>query len=270
MKITYDKHNNVAYILECDDDSQQRIIDYWIPERKAKAISMTPVLEGNIEQAKTSAATDPQKADLKKMPFADGGKLYMTISGEDYVASANIMENKNILLTAAHCVQDRETGAIGYNFLFERGYNSGKAVEKFTFKTITLKEYWHSTKEWKWDYSIVILNGSSNAETPLQYSLENVRNKELTLFGYPLNYYAGEEMVFVTGKVVNESGNTTWKIEGCKMRGGCSGGAWVLDDKKTVVGINSYILTTANNFYIASPIFDKDFESLYQYALTLE
>ena len=54
------------------------------------------------------------------------------------------------------------------------------------------------------------------------------------------------------------------------MRGGCSGGAWVLDDNNTVVGVNSYGPVSESDAYGGSPIFDENFESLYKYVLTLK
>jgi len=53
------------------------------------------------------------------------------------------------------------------------------------------------------------------------------------------------------------------------MRGGSSGGAWVLEDNKTIVGVNSYGPVSEEYAYEGSPIFDENFESLYNYVLTL-
>lgn len=267
MKVTHGKDNNVAYTFESAENSLQRITDYWTDERKMKAIPIMPGVKDVIEQS-DETASDPEKADLSKMPFIVGGKLFFSRTGKDYVASANIMGSCNLLLTAAHCVQDNETGSLCENFLFERCYNSGKASEKLTFKTVALKEYWYSEKQWKWDYAIAILNEKSHVDSPLQYSTENIENKTVTAFGYPLNYFDGKSMVFVTGSV-GHRGDSTWLLDGCKMRGGCSGGAWVLEDNKTAVGLNSFGPVSESQAYLGSPIFDKDFESLYQYVQSL-
>lgn len=269
MKISHDNNNNVSYTLETNDTYAQRIIDYWTPEKKEGAIPIMqgiPCLEGEIEQSK--AATDPQKADLSKMPFCSGGKLFFSGGGKNYIASANIMEKSNLLVTAAHCVQDKETGMVYDNFLFERCYDDGKSSEKLTFKTIALKEYWHTQKDWKWDYAMAVLNTNSSAASPLQYSIESIENKTITNFGYPVNYYNGKKMVFVNGTATKRYDNT-WVINGCKMRGGSSGGAWVLEDNKTIVGVNSYGPVSEEYAYEGSPIFDENFKSLYKYVLTL-
>lgn len=270
MKISRDNNNNVSYTLESNNLCAQQIIDYWTPERKKGAI---PIMQGvlcpedDIGQADMDT-TDPEKADLSKMPFSAGGKLFFSIGGKNYIASANIMEKSNLLVTAAHCVQDKETGMIYDNFLFERCYDEGKSSEKLTFKTIALKEYWHTKKDWKWDYAMAVLNTNSSAASPLKYSTDNIENKIITNFGYPANYYNGNKMVFVKGNAARRYDNT-WLINGCKMRGGSSGGAWVLEDNETVVGVNSYGPVSESLAYEGSPIFDENFESLYNYVLTL-
>lgn len=267
MKITRDNNNNVAFTFESEENSFQKITDYWTDERKIAAIPIMPGVKDVIGQF-DGTATDPEKADLSKMPFVTGGKLFFSRAGHNYVASANIMESQNLLLTAAHCIQNNKTGELGENYLFERCYDSGKSSEKLTFKTVALKEYWYSEKAWKWDYSIVILNSKSNVASPLEYSTEGVDGKTATAFGYPSNFFSGKSMVFVKGIVTRES-DSTWRIDGCKMREGCSGGAWVLEDNKTVIGVNSFGPASTSINYGGSPIFDENFESLYQYVLTL-
>lgn len=269
MKISRDNNNNVSYTLETDNICTQQIIDYWTPERKREAIPLMPDVlypTEDIKQTDTET-TDPEKADLSKMPFSAGGKLFFSGGGKNYIASANIMEKSNLLVTAAHCVQDMDTGNLYDNFLFERCYDDGKSSEKLTFKTIALKEYWHTQKTWKWDYAMAVLNSNSSAN-PLKYSTANIENKVITDFGYPANYYDGNKMVFVKGGAQRRS-DDTWLINGCKMRGGCSGGAWVLEDNKTIVGVNSYGPVPEEYAYVGSPIFDENFESLYKYVMTL-
>lgn len=68
MKITRDNNNNVSYTLETNDIYAQQIIDYWTPEKKAKAIPIMPCIEDEIEQPNITT-TDPEIADLKQMPF---------------------------------------------------------------------------------------------------------------------------------------------------------------------------------------------------------
>ena len=90
-----------------------------------------------------AGATEPQLADLSKMPFMAGGKLFFSKDNKNYVASAELICRRNLVLTAAHCIQDKTTGHLGDNYMFERCYNDGSSAEKLTFKTVALKAYWY-------------------------------------------------------------------------------------------------------------------------------
>lgn len=269
MLCNRDQKGNVSYTYEANELSAQDILDYWTPERKASA---KPAGDWTHDRPcaldSVTAATDPQRADTSQMPFQAGGKLFFVRGGEHYVASASVACSNSLVLTAAHCVQDNDTGTLCDKFLFERCYDDGDSAEELTFRTVALKEYWYESKQWKWDYAFAVLNGSSTLATPLTYSTEDIAGKPLVAYGYPTNYYDGKQMVYING----DAGNTsfgTWEISGDKMRGGSSGGAWVLKDTTTAVGLNSYGPVDPAYAYMGSPVFDADFDSLYEYVKTL-
>lgn len=269
MRYNSDGKGNISYTFD-DGHQYRRILDYWTPERKVAAL---PELGWQIEEhlgdkSSVSSATDPRQADTSQMPFAAGGKLFFSRNNKNYVASAEILCRRNIVLTAAHCVQDRDSGALCENFLFERCYSCGKSAESLTFRTVALKTYWHEQKQWKWDYALAIIDGMSTLASPLTYSTENIDSKELTAFGYPTNYYDGKQMVRIDG-IAHATGSGTLEIDGDKMRGGASGGAWLLKNGTTVVGINSYGPVSETLAYMGSPVLDAEFDSLYQYVTTL-
>ncbi len=270
MKKQNDRNNNISYMIEEDE---QEVLAYWTKERKANAIALLPEVETakgeHMDHHELKAATDPLPADLDKNPFRTGGKLFYCCDGEDYVASAEIFMRKNILLTAAHCVQDRQTGHLWDHFLFERCYRYGVSKEQLTFKAFALKSYWYSKGGWRWDYALAILNRLSSVSSPLGFTLEDAVGKEVTLFGYPVNYFDGAQMVFVNGEAGKAERDGTREVQGNKMRGGCSGGAWVLKDNHTVVGLNSYGPISTKYAYTGSPVLDENFESLYEYVLSL-
>lgn len=255
------------------DKSPYDIRQYWTPERRLAAIpepmSIEPGEEYVPEDIVAAPATEPRQADIGIMPFTAGGKLFYTMDGVDYVGSGNIFMHNNMLLIAAHCVQNKQTGNLGENFLFERCYSGEKTAEDFTFKTIALKENWYLTKSVNYDYAIVILNKNSELATPLRYSTDpNLIGKLATAFGYPTNYYGGRQMMYVVGQIAPKTGH--WVMVGNKLGPGASGGAWVLEDNETAVGLNSYAAFSKKEIvYVGSPRFDAEFEGLYQYALTL-
>lgn len=118
------------------------------------------------------------------------------------------------------------------------------------------------------DYALVILNGNSSVATPLRYTTKDIKGRKLTAMGYPTNYFGGERRMFVNGSVTSRLGK--WIMYGNNMVLGASGGAWVLEDRVTVAGVGPFIVTPAKEMvYSGSPVFDEEFDKLYQYALTL-
>ena len=260
------------------DKSPQDVRAYWTPERKKAAIPTHRADTGANaadapdasmpDGANAAPTTDPKQADLSKMPFITSGKLFFTLDGVYYVASGNIFMKNNLLLTAAHCVQDDNTGHLAENFVFERCYTGELSTEDFTFRTVALKENWYTEKDNKWDYAIAILNRDSTVEKPLQYKIENLVGRTVTASGYPTDIFDGAQMMYITGTV--DERPDSWMIRGGKLTNGASGGAWVLEDGETVVGLNSFSGTTAKGVaYIGSPKFDAEFDKLYNYVLTL-
>lgn len=263
----------ITYQLTGSGNSPRAVEAYWTPERKAAAVPVLSGLKSGLasphDGANDALATEPKPADMSKMPFNTSGKLFFTIDGVDYVATANIFMQNNMLLTAAHCIQSKQTGSLGTNFIFERCYTGQPYSERLTFKTCALKVNWHLKPNAEWDYGIAILNGHSNVAQPLRYSLDpNIEGKTVTAMGYPLAFFDGHRMMFIKGPLTTKDG--FWNMLGSKMGPGASGGAWVLDDQVTAIGINAFIARTPQGtLYSGSPKFDAEFEKLYQHALTL-
>lgn len=260
-----------AFQFGTSGNSAHDIMTYWSPERKRAAAPAPMGFVSDRESpagANAAPTTQPKQADLSKMPFQAGGKLFFTMDGVDYVASANIFMRNNLLLTAAHCIQDKTTGNLAENFAFERTYTGEISAESLTFKTVAVKENWYLEKDLKWDYAIAILTQNSTVATPLKYTTEDVTGRLVTSMGYPVSYAGGEQMMFVNGNLTSQPGR--WILDGSQMGPGASGGAWVLEDNETAIGINSYNGTNGKTIlYAGSPMFDAEFDQLYQYVLTL-
>lgn len=143
MLLNTDGHGNVSYTFENAELNKRRVLDYWTPERKAAAIPIDRTAGLCADGGLLAGATEPQLADLSKMPFMAGGKLFFSKDNKNYVASAELICRRNLVLTAAHCIQDKTTGHLGDNYMFERCYNDGSSAEKLTFKTVALKAYWY-------------------------------------------------------------------------------------------------------------------------------
>lgn len=218
-------------------------------------------------------ATDPRQADLTKMPFSACGKLFYVMDNVKYVASANIFMNGRLMLTAAHCVQNKFTGNVGELYLFSRAYGGEISAEDLTLKAICVRKEWVEAKDSRYDYAIAVLDGESDAPSPLKYTLsQDIEGRMATSMGYPVRYFVGEQMVYVNGPVNSIPGREgVWGMLGSQMSPGSSGGAWTLDDGITAVGINSFASYSPSGEMLlsGSPRFGSEFESLYKYALTL-
>lgn len=265
-------------------DSHEEIMAYWTPERRAAATPVHITNDGPMPEPQPvekivppatneQPATDPKQADLPKMPFVTGGKLFFTMDNNDFVGSGNIFMKGNLLLTAAHCVQNKITGNMGEKFLFSRCYTGELSSEDLSFKAIAVREDWVNKKDTRYDYAIIVLNQTSTVEQPLKYTLaQDIEGKMITAMGYPAAFYGGAQMAFVKGPLSSIPGREgIWGMIGSKMSPGASGGAWVLEDNLTAIGINSFASysPSGEQLLTGSPKFDADFESLYEYALSL-
>lgn len=264
--------------------SHEEILAYWTPERRKAAIPVPMAHDGPmpepqpVEQITPPAvnappATDLKQADLPEMPFLSGGKLFYTMDNNKYVASGNIFMKGNLLLTAAHCVQNKFTGNVGENYLFSLCYSGELSSEDLTFKTVAVREDWVNKKDTRYDYALIVLNSASTIAEPLKYTLaQDLEGKMVTAMGYPVAFYGGAQMAYTKGPISSIPGREgIWGMMGSQMSPGASGGAWVLEDNATAVGINAFASYSPSGELLltGSPRFDADFESLYQYVLTL-
>ena len=273
MVVSSPNNDFLTFQRQTLDKSPQDVRAYWTPERKKAAIpvpmEMMPDGLNLPEEEGSGPATEPEQADLSKMPFTACGKLFYTMDGRDFVASGNIFMQRNMLLTAAHCVQNKQSGNLAENFIFEQCYTGEQSSEDFTFKTVALKENWYLKKNVTFDYAIAILDKNSDFGVPLRYSIDpNILGRTVTSMGYPTTYFDGAQMMFAKGSVTPRKDH--WIMPGSKMGPGSSGGAWVLEDGITAIGVGAYVVRSGKKILFAgSPRFNEDFDQLYQYALTL-
>lgn len=76
MLLNTDRHGNVSYTFETAELNKRRVLDYWTPERKAAAVPIDRTAGLCADGGLLAGATEPQLADLSKMPFMAGGKLF--------------------------------------------------------------------------------------------------------------------------------------------------------------------------------------------------
>lgn len=118
----------------------QRIVDFWTPERVAKAVP-----RDFVRDPETGRFTlQPNRAPSTKKPAASTvlgatwtddalvekttGKVYFQMGAGYWVCSASVVDDTStqtsVILTAGHCVYDNATGVFATNWMFVPDYAS--------------------------------------------------------------------------------------------------------------------------------------------------
>ncbi|MFC6632313.1 trypsin-like serine peptidase [Microbulbifer taiwanensis] len=253
--------------------------DFWTPERRARAKPVDmPVLpdsalgpELEIDgSSRTPGSGVPYVADLSRAPFQSGGRLmFLDADGDESWCSAEFAGAGNILLTAAHCVRDPQSGGWNSNFLFERVYG-GEDSEVFQVAEMTVRSEWHDGQNPDPVYDYAFLVAARDYGSPLELFYGDAGD-DLTSFGYPINYGHGHVMYAVRGYLSTRTAGLIL-MQDNPMRHGSSGGAWVETDEKNgpgrrIYGLNSHAASGIQNA-VWSPVLDATTEALFNYATT--
>jgi hypothetical protein len=209
----------------------------------------------------------PERANVSERPFWNGGKLYFTKpNGKNYICSAQFTGQNNILLTAAHCVRDGNTGEFYKNFIFYRAYNNGGG-QKVGWECAMAYYMWaNPPMNFKYDYAFIHTNTTSGAGW--LGMVTQIPFNSFTAIGYPENYGNNQYMYKVQGNKGSNSGGVV-EMTGNPMRSGNSGGAWIGDlttphvGGNYAIGLNSFHNDAHPNSEFG-PLFDDQTLSLYQ------
>lgn len=225
-------------------------------------------MEGSDARVETPGV--PEKANVNERPFWNGGKLFFTKpDGKDYSCTAEFTGQNNIVLTAAHCVRNGETGAWYKNFNFRRAYNNGGG-QSVGWNCASAYYMWYMPPyNYKFDYAFIQTTSTSGAgwlgwKTQIPYTT-------WTAIGYPQNYGSNQYMYKVVGDKGPISGNVV-QMNNNPMNYGASGGAWIAElttphvGGNYAVGVNSFIMP-ADPGKVWGPLFDNDFAVLYNKAV---
>ncbi len=275
-----------------NNENMSRIEQYWTDERLKNAIphplptlsnekfyemtksgSRNNTIKGLQSQEGSSFNTInsdvPTIADISQRPFWNGGKLFFTKpNGKNYTCSAQFVGKKNILLTAAHCVRNGETGVFYKNFIFYRGYNNGGG-QKVLWNCAVVSNKW-ANPQLNYKYDFAFINTKSDSGTGWFGWKTNVPYNAWSAIGYPVNYGNGKYMFQIAGtKGTNLHGIV--EMLGNPMEHGSSGGAWIAELNNAnsggnyAVGINSFGLSSKPDSEF-SPLFGSDFVAFYNQA----
>jgi len=228
------------------------------------------VMPSSAPTTESSVPGTPEQADVNQMPYAEAGRLFFNGGA----CSAAFVGGANVLITAAHCVRDGETGKWKSGFTFYRAYANGGGQGVGTQCVCTWSDWVHAGgPDYAFDYAFISTATPSNAgwlgmRTGAPYPV-------WTSVGYPDNYSAGCPMGSQGCFMYEVSG---WKgavtrnlvqMKGNPMGQGISGGPWIGEVNSSgssgnyVIGLNSFYLKDESNTNY-SPYLDLATTMLYQ------
>ncbi|MFD1773029.1 trypsin-like serine peptidase [Paenibacillus rhizophilus] len=289
-------------IKSYSNTESQRVLEYWTPERisKAKPISPKKITKEALEkdfrnQVKSPYETEsiinqdnssslspflgePYEVDVNDFPYSAGGKFLFTQGeGEDtkhFHGTAQFIGHCQMILTAAHCVVDEDTGEEYKNFAFARAYRNvdgNEEQELFAIERIGTAE--GAGKFAELDFAFCRTTESYPGQTlALKIGEPAPDGHPMHAIGYPEDFNDGNVMAAVDGtrEKINDG---SFVMEGNPMGPGSSGGAMMVDLNiegrkwtNLVVGLNSRSYEDDNTVEL-SPIFDQHTIDLYNEVL---
>ncbi|PFN46180.1 trypsin-like serine peptidase [Bacillus thuringiensis] len=265
-------------------------LEYWTPERIARAKpTILPKAEQTPENLKEtihsqvasiiskpssfshqfSKIGEPYKPDLSKLPFLCGGKIFYEYKGEPHSGSAQFVGSCHTILTAAHCVINRETGEYHKHLRFSLNHDGENPEENvFVFDKVGVPNEYLATKS-PTEYDFAFCRTTKDFSHWLGFAKRGQGQKgyPTKAMGYPENYGDTNHMYAVDG-TRGEVYDLTFEMLDNPMKDGSSGGAHMMD---ITLGSDHYenmvIGLTATAPYVKpivkSPIFDEKIESLF-------
>lgn len=256
---------------EITTKTESEILDFWTPEKMAAA---QPVkIAGEQQDAERRLTEDPSLTDQNIAPEAEPeilsdpvgptinerpslfalaavprtvGRLFFQTPGGPGTCSASVVnkdDNKNLIMTAGHCVHPGDGSSFYDNFIFiPATYDESEPYHTWTFNKVVTLTSWSSNSNWNHDQAFLQLN-KSNGSSIVDLiggnglTFNNSRSQENTrVLGYP------DRPPFDGKRLYQCDGNTSplnflsldAKIA-CGMNEGASGGPW-LKNYSTHVG----------------------------------
>lgn len=254
----------------------QRVVEYWTPQRMANAIPLdgpdapTALTQKAITNAQSAVSevaektlAEPAAADAGIETLASrvsrssktNGKVFFrnARNGKDYVCSGSAINSssKRLVATAGHCVHGGKGGTWHRNWVFVPNYKNGsQPYGYFTAKAFRTYKDWTtygstSVRGLNSDVAFVTTYMSKKGKRVvkavgghgLSYGGSRVFNANI--FGYPTNLSRGETQKACAGKTSSRSlgGYRFPSVSGCNFGGGSSGGPWLSSyNKKSGIG----------------------------------
>lgn len=223
--------------------AQERVRDYWTPERMATAIpreASGPAAatngngKGNAGKGKPGGSTNSAAAVLAT-PRPEFGKVFFTLGGSNYVCSGTVTRSTNadVVTTAGHCLNEGP-GAFATNFAFVPAYdNNSRPYGTWVAESLFTTNEWRTSGDFNHDVGFAVMaeqGGRSIADVTGDVPIGFNMGYGLTFdaYGYPAaKPYDGQKLWRCSGVAGRDTRGTDDHRLPCSMTGGSSGGGWI-------------------------------------------
>lgn len=230
---------------------------------------------GNSSDEESSFVTQ-SSGDYRSIPLRYSGKLFFTKNnGRDSVCSGQFIAPR-VVLTAAHCVRDRDTGAWYKNFRFALQYHQGDYSRQYGSLCVTTKAGWVKKRPSDsvarhLDYAMILVKEDSpTGYFGWSFGWRGTYASAVKI-GYPVELERGRVVQVERGPLFfprDRPGVVAIRHANPKSGGGSSGGAFVGNYSYTGgPGTNRVISVTSASYgkdpnVDIGPYFDSGFETM--------
>ena len=211
-----------------------------------------------ISQSATGAAVRLNDDDLRIVvdarhpPFSAIGRFRGTMT-----CTAAIVLDPRIIVTASHCIADKEGILKDVPFIFEQGYQEGHALGRFRARLWSIGSRQHfkteSVKEASEDWAILLLDTAPLGVQPFALSLETAqalksRNSQMLMPSYSIDFAKAESISLDPACSVRDF---AWDVlvHNCRASFGSSGAPLLIrrGQEYAVAGVHTGSLYASDN-----------------------
>jgi V8-like Glu-specific endopeptidase len=245
---------------------QQRIVEYWTPQRMKNAIPLGMQRE---MKGKPGSGGGSAVAETAQPRF---GKVFFSIGNSNYVCSGTATNSGNgdVVTTAGHCVSDN--GTFVKNFAFVPAYdNNTRPYGTWTARTLFTTTQWKNGEDYDYDAAFAVMNNNASGQSLTQVvggypiAFGQPRGQTMKAYGYPAaRPFNGQKLYSCTGTVQQDTfGGSQDQGLSCNMTGGSSGGGWIQNG--SLSSVTSFGYTAIKNV-LWGPYFGSVIQAVYNSA----
>lgn len=236
------------------------------PERAGESGTRAP----HLPEPLSARAVD---ADDSSYPGIVTGKIFAKNRNGHYFCSATIVNarSNNLIFTAAHCVRS-QSGGWAKRLVFIPAFRRGEwPFGKWQGRTFYVPRNWSRLTH---DYAAVALSRRNGQHIERKvgaaagFAYGQARDQLFQAFGYPVNFHNGRQMVLCeswTRRLHYRAGSPAPTGIDCNMKGGSSGGGWLIDEGDYLNSVTSYSLKGRPGI-LYGPYFNKGAWDLFRWA----